>query len=111
MLRDLLDNAVKVSPGGKIAVDLSAADGEVTISVRDHGPCIAPERREAIFERFYRGEHSPGGLGLGLHVSRHIVQLHGGSIAADFPSDGGTRIIVRLPRGAGAGTERVEVPV
>ena len=37
------------------------------------------------------------GLGLGLHVSKHIVELHGGEIHAEFPSDGGTRIIVRLP--------------
>lgn len=49
-----------------------------------------------------------GGLGLGLHVSRHIVELHGGRIEAQFPHDGGTRIVVHLPVGAEAAAEARE---
>jgi signal transduction histidine kinase len=98
VLRNLLDNAIKYG-GGKIDVDVSQVDRRIDVSVRDHGEGIAPEHRERIFERFYQA-HPNGartGLGLGLHVSKHIVELHGGEITAEFPPDGGTRIIVRLP--------------
>jgi two-component system, NarL family, sensor kinase len=52
-----------------------------------------------IFERFYQahGNGYKSGLGLGLYVSRQIVQLHGGEITAEFPSDGGSRFVVGLP--------------
>jgi signal transduction histidine kinase len=102
VLRNLLDNAIKYSPSGKVAVDVTAEDGAtVRLSVRDHGPGIPVGARDRIFDRFFQArkeDRDGGGLGLGLHVSRHIVELHGGSIAADFPADGGTRIIVRLPK-------------
>jgi signal transduction histidine kinase len=98
---NLLDNAIKYSPdGGPIDVVMSQpADGEVQIAVRDHGLGIPPENRARIFERFYQahGDGHKSGMGLGLHVSRQIVELHGGDITAEFPSDGGSRFIVRLP--------------
>jgi signal transduction histidine kinase len=97
----LLDNAVKYSPeGGQIDVVVAAADNEFAeISVRDNGLGIPPEKRGQIFERFYQahsGAHR-GGLGLGLYISRQIVEQHGGELAAEFPADGGTRFIVRFP--------------
>ena len=52
-----------------------------------------------MFERFFQA-HAEGyqsGMGLGLYISRQIVELHGGQIAAEFPPDGGTRFVVRLP--------------
>ena len=60
---------------------------------------VAPEKRHHIFERFYQAHEEPGnrGMGLGLFVSRQIVELHGGHITAEFPEDGGTRFVVRLP--------------
>src|SRR6266508_2864353 len=101
VLRNLLDNAIKYSPSGQVAVALLPEDGAwLQLSVRDHGPGIPDGARDRIFERFYQArkeDRGGGGLGLGLHVARHIVELHGGTIAADFPPDGGTRIIVRLP--------------
>lgn len=99
VLRNLVDNAVKFSPGGRIVIDLAADEGTVVIGVRDHGPGIPPVDRPYVFDRFFqaREERPLGGLGLGLHVSRHIVELHGGTIAAEFPEDGGTRMVVRLP--------------
>jgi signal transduction histidine kinase len=101
VLRNLLDNAIKYSPGGEIAVGLLPEDGAwVQLSVSDHGPGIPVGARDRIFDRFYQArkeDKGGGGLGLGLHVSRRIVELHGGTIRADFPADGGTRIIVRLP--------------
>jgi signal transduction histidine kinase len=101
VLTNLLDNAVKYSPdGGPIEVEVAATgDGFATISVRDHGLGIPPEKRDQIFERFYQAHTGAqrGGLGLGLYISHQIVEQHGGELAAEFPADGGTRFIVRLP--------------
>ncbi|MGH2492472.1 MAG: sensor histidine kinase, partial [Candidatus Limnocylindria bacterium] len=100
VVSNLLDNAIKFSPdGGRIDVDLSSSKrGVVRLVVRDHGIGIAPEDRAHIFERFYQSQPSDqrAGLGLGLYVSRQIVELHGGRITAEFPDDGGTRIVVSL---------------
>jgi PAS domain S-box-containing protein len=102
VLTNLLDNAIKYSPhGGQIEVVVSQMAAEaLEISVRDHGPGIPPEKRARIFERFYQahGDGHKSGMGLGLHVSREIVELHGGEIFAEFPPDGGSRFVVRLPR-------------
>src|SRR5207237_1397900 len=61
-------------------------------------------RRDQLFDRFYQahGEGHFGGLGLGLFISRQIVELHGGRISAEFPTDGGTRFVVELPLGSAA---------
>ena len=101
VLANLLDNAIKFSPDGSpIEVVLSQPDGAaVELSVRDRGIGIPPEKRDRMFERFCQA-HADGpnlGLGLGLYISRQIVELHGGEIGAEFPPDGGTRFVVRLP--------------
>lgn len=98
---NLLNNAVKYSPeGSRIEVTISEADSRtVQISVRDHGPGISPEQRAHIFERFYQADRvgPRHGLGLGLYISWEIVELHGGTINAEFPRDGGTRFVVEIP--------------
>jgi PAS domain S-box-containing protein/excisionase family DNA binding protein len=98
---NLLDNAIKYSPGGgRIEVMLARHGPAVAeLSVRDHGLGIPPDKRGRIFERFYQahGEGHRSGLGLGLFISRQIVELHGGEIWAEFPDDGGARFVVRLP--------------
>ena len=98
---NLVSNAIKYSPdGGRIDVELSLTrDGEVCISVRDFGLGIPADAHQRLFERFYRGhaEAEVSGLGLGLFISRHLVELHGGSISADSPPDGGARFTVLLP--------------
>ena len=104
VVTNLLDNAIKYSPdGGRIDVKLRSLPHSVELSVRDHGIGVPPEHRAYIFDRFYQA-HAGGaltslaGMGLGLYISRQIVELHGGTIAAEFPEDGGTRFVVRLPR-------------
>jgi signal transduction histidine kinase len=108
---NLLDNAVKYSPGGSpIEVTVCrVADDALEIVVRDHGLGIPPEKRARIFERFYQahGNGHKSGMGLGLYVSRQIVELHGGDITAEFPSDGGSRFVVRLPLPRDASGQRV----
>jgi signal transduction histidine kinase len=100
VLTNLLDNAVKYSPdGGSVDVQVAKRRGFMELAIRDHGLGIPANRRRQIFERFYQA-HSSGyrsGLGLGLYISRQIVELHGGSIRAEFPRGGGTRFVVRLP--------------
>ncbi len=101
VLTNLLDNAVKYSPqGGPVEVALTQpTPTEIDIVVTDRGIGIPPEQRNAIFDRFYRAHAAEyySGLGLGLYVSRQIIELHGGTIRAEFPTAGGTRFIVRLP--------------
>jgi signal transduction histidine kinase len=101
VLTNLVDNAIKYSPaGGEIVVTLAVPEGQrVEIRVRDHGLGIPPDHRGQIFDRFYQahtGQHY-GGMGLGLYICRQIVELHGGTIHAEFPDDGGTCLVVTLP--------------
>jgi signal transduction histidine kinase len=105
VLTNLVDNAIKYSPeGGPISVRLSRVDGCFTVEVRDRGVGVTPEHRAHIFDRFYQGQAGGpltgmAGMGLGLYISRQIVELHGGTIRAEFPDEGGTRFVVTLPAG------------
>jgi signal transduction histidine kinase len=104
VVTNLLDNAVKFSPhGGEVLVELSRLDtGEVRLSVQDQGIGIPSDKRWRIFERFYQAHEERlragfAGMGLGLHVSQQIVELHGGTIGVEAPAEGGTRMVVMLP--------------
>jgi excisionase family DNA binding protein len=112
VVANLLDNAVKYSPGGDIEVVLRQGRGTLELSVRDRGLGIPRKLRGQIFERFYQAHANNGrsGLGLGLFISRQIVELHGGQIRAEFPRGGGTRFVVRLPVAATAHKSSVGKP-
>jgi signal transduction histidine kinase len=100
VLGNLLDNAVKSSaPDAPIDVSLTVDGTVATISVRDRGPGIADEEREKIFEKFTRGRAGiTRGTGLGLYISRHIVEAHGGTIRAEsVPGEPGARLTFTLP--------------
>ena len=102
VLRNLLDNAVRYSPnGGLVVVRGQAADEEVIVSVADEGIGIAPEHLNRLFEKFFRVKLPSGykvrGLGLGLPVSRTIVERHGGRIWAESELGKGTTIFFSLP--------------
>lgn len=105
VVTNLLDNAIKYSPaGGEIEVTLTQpAPDAVELTVRDHGLGIPSDQQGQIFERFYQahGNDHASGLGLGLFISRQIVELHGGQITAEHPTDGGVRFRVRVPRDVG----------
>jgi PAS domain S-box-containing protein len=103
VLTNLLDNALKYGGlNGSIEVDVLADGDHVSFAVRDHGPGIAPDQRERIFQPFERGDAKTPGVGLGLHVAREIVLLHGGRIAVEAPEGGGARFVVTLPKGVDA---------
>jgi signal transduction histidine kinase len=99
----LLENAIKYSPANtSITFVLTAETDCARLAVEDGGVGIPAAQRESVFKPFYQvqpGTISDGmlGLGLGLFVARQIVQLHGGTIALETPSEGGTRVVVRLP--------------
>jgi signal transduction histidine kinase len=103
---NLVDNAIRYSPdGGGIQVEVGPAAGErAQLTVRDHGIGIPPEKREHIFDRFYQAHAGDyyGGLGLGLYITREIVELHGGSVEASYPADGGVAFTVTLPSATAA---------
>ncbi|MGH7907686.1 MAG: ATP-binding protein, partial [Candidatus Binataceae bacterium] len=85
---NLLSNAVKFTGnGGAIELSLSQADGQIRLLVRDTGIGIAAEFLPRVFERFRQADasstRSEGGLGLGLAIVRHLVELHGGTVRAD----------------------------
>lgn len=87
VLDNLLGNALNHAPGTPVTVQAQQAAGGVTITVQDRGPGVLPEQLPYLFERLYRADPSRqsgpgGGSGLGLSISRSIVQAHGGHISA-----------------------------
>ena len=101
---NLLSNAVKFTPAGG-AVDVSAArvDGEVRVSVTDTGPGLAPEDHERVFEEFQQteaGVEQREGTGLGLALSKRLVELHGGRIWVDSELGQGSTFVFTLPVGS-----------
>jgi PAS domain S-box-containing protein len=126
---NLLSNAIKFTPkGGRIQVLLERVDSHIELTVSDTGIGIAPEFLPQLFGRFAQRDstagRSYGGLGLGLAISKQLVELHGGSISAKSPGEGlGATFTVRLPlvlvesdyeqalqRDALHGSERDELP-
>ncbi|HEU4832539.1 MAG TPA: ATP-binding protein [Actinomycetota bacterium] len=99
VLTNLFDNARKYSPEGTpIEVRVTRDDRRVTVDVGNAGSGIAPEDREAIFERFRRADGSGApGAGLGLYISRGLVRAHGGELEVGDVPHGGTRFTFWLP--------------
>jgi signal transduction histidine kinase len=98
---NLLSNAVKFTPaGGTVDVALARLDGEVRVSVSDTGPGIAPEDQARIFEEFQQaaaGKEQREGTGLGLALSKRLVELHGGRIWVESVPGTGSRFVFTLP--------------
>ena len=100
---NLIDNALKHTPrGGAVKLGSELEPGWITVHVDDSGPGIPPDELSRIFERFYqldkaRSGSGPRGVGLGLAISREIVQAHGGMITATSAVGLGSRFSVRLP--------------
>src|SRR4029079_13089964 len=95
VIDNLVSNAIKFTPErGEIGVAVLCRGPEVEVSVHDNGIGIAPERLTQIFERFEQAAADPGGarrqagLGLGLGIARHLVEIHGGRIEAESPGSG-----------------------
>jgi len=99
---NVLHNALKFSPGGSpVEVTVRVAGDALRIEVRDHGEGIPEAELERVFEKFYRARRgdAAGGSGLGLALSRGIVDAHGGRVWAERVEAGGTRLVLELPLG------------
>ncbi|HPF61445.1 MAG TPA: HAMP domain-containing sensor histidine kinase [Gemmatimonadales bacterium] len=105
----LLDNAIKYSPaGGTVHVAVGRTGDLARLTVRDHGPGIAPADHARVFDRFYRGEHARGprgetapGAGLGLAIAQWIARVHAGRLALEDAPGGGTLAVLQLPPPSG----------
>jgi CheY-like chemotaxis protein/two-component sensor histidine kinase len=100
---NLLSNAVKFTPEeGRVGVELAAEDGHLDLRVSDTGQGISTSFLAHVFDRFWQADstttRSHGGLGIGLALVRHVVESHGGSVAAASDGEGqGSNFTVRLP--------------
>jgi two-component system OmpR family sensor kinase len=99
LLDNLIDNAIRYTPSGRVDVRVLREGGRAILEVEDTGPGIAPSDRARAFDRFYRAEGAPqGGSGLGLAIVRRIADKHGGSAELlDGRSGHGLRVRVSLP--------------
>jgi len=100
---NLLSNAIKFTPkGGRVQIRLERINSHIEIAVSDTGAGIKPEFLPHVFERFRQADQQTtrqhGGLGLGLAIVRHLVELHGGTVQAESPGEGqGATFVVNLP--------------
>jgi signal transduction histidine kinase len=102
VLANLIANSIKFTPaGGTIRVGGGRAAGALRLFVSDSGPGIPPDLLEAVFERFRQvAENDRRGLGLGLYISKHLVEAHGGRMAAESTPGNGTTIWFTIPPAA-----------
>lgn len=107
VLLNLVTNAIQaVGPGGRVVITLGGDAGEALIAVADDGPGIPPENLERIFEPFFTTKPAETGTGLGLSVSRGIVEELGGQLEVKSTLGQGSVFRVRLPRGSIAGSKK-----
>ncbi|MGD1907305.1 MAG: sensor histidine kinase [Leptolyngbyaceae cyanobacterium] len=101
-ITNLIQNALRYTVNGAIALKAEAQGRQIHITVTDTGIGIAPQHLEAIFERFWRADqarkHADGGSGLGLAITQAIIQHHGGTIAVTSQVNHGSCFKVNLPR-------------
>ncbi len=103
LLRNLIDNALRYNPDGAAPVQVRAAavDGQIELTVTDHGPGIAAEHLDRVTDAFYRADparsRSTGGFGLGLYLCRRIVEAHGGTLTVTSSPGQGAMVSARLP--------------
>ncbi|MGW1374529.1 sensor histidine kinase [Streptomyces sp. NPDC002446] len=102
LLSNLLDNAAKFSPpGGPVDTALTAVPGALELTIRDHGPGIAPEDLPHVFDRFYRADSARAlpGSGLGLAMARQIAHAHAADLTAERAPGGGAVFRLRMSAG------------
>jgi signal transduction histidine kinase len=97
IVTNLIDNAFRWTPdGGRISVELGAANGTISVAVADTGPGVRREDRERIFRPFYTGQGSQG-TGLGLAIARELAHALGGDLRLDSTNGLGSRFELTLP--------------
>jgi len=101
VLAELVHNALKFAPGGRITISARSGLDQVSVSVSDNGAGIASDDLLHIFQRFYKADKSRGeqGTGLGLTIAKHIIEAHGGKIWAESTLGQGSTFTFTLPTG------------
>ncbi len=99
VVTNLIGNAIKYAPNAPLLVSLKKTWGSVVLRVRDHGPGIPKDKHDRVFERFERviSASKVSGLGLGLHISKEIMEAHRGSITVESETGRGAEFVVTLP--------------
>ena len=108
VLLNLLSNAAKFvpQPGGVVRVDVQADAEGVTVSVQDNGPGVDPAQAQLVFDRFHQGgdaAHRPQGTGLGLPISRQIIEHFGGRLWLEQPAPIAPTLSSPVPTAPAAG--------
>lgn len=102
VLNNLVDNAIKYTKQGSVIVNVTGDETTVTVSVTDTGMGIPPEDLSHLFQKFYRVDNSEtreiGGTGLGLYISRRLIEANSGHISVESTLGKGSTFYVRLPR-------------
>jgi signal transduction histidine kinase len=96
LVRNLVDNALRHARS-RIEVTIEGDSGSVRIAVSDDGRGVPAEMSERVFDRFFRGEASETGAGLGLALVQRVAELHAGSVMVDRARMGGARFTVTFP--------------
>ncbi len=98
VINNLFSNAIRYSANKPVQINLIEVGNTAILNVKDEGPGIPPEDIERIFERFERVSSSVSGLGLGLYITRQIVELHDGKIRVESELGKGANFILELPK-------------
>lgn len=98
VVTNLVDNALHHAPGGRVEVSVTGDGDEVHLEVTDDGPGVPDDQQALVFQKFGRGRESrSGGTGLGLYITRGLVEAHGGEVWLDPATEQGASFHVRLP--------------
>lgn len=100
-ITNVIDNGIRYSPGGTVSIAIGSRDNSVELQVKDSGIGIKPEDLPYVFERFYRSKDAismePNESGVGLYITKKIIELHAGTINVGSSPSGGTVVLIRLP--------------
>ncbi len=97
-MENILRNAIRYAPSGSaVSIKARRIEGNINIYFRDHGPGVASEALEGIFEPYVRTSNDSSGTGLGLAIVKRVIVRHGGEVYAELCDDGGLRVVARIP--------------
>jgi signal transduction histidine kinase len=98
VLSNLVGNAIKYAPvNGLVSLSVQLVNGEIEFGVRDSGPGISPSELPWIFDQYWQAQHNKGGTGLGLYISKGLVEAHGGRIWVESAVGEGTTVYFTVP--------------